>query len=325
MSVIAGDIGGTKTLLSVFERQGGRLVAGTERSYRSADYPGLEAILGDFLGGRAARGTPAAFGVAGPVTGRTVRTTNLPWVIDADALERASGLGPVSLLNDLEATAHGILELDETSFRVLNAGQPRPGGNRAVIAAGTGLGEAGMVWDGDRYRPFPTEGGHAGFGPEDPVQRALAAFVAERHGRATWERVASGSALPDLLDFMEAHTAQRADPGIRAAMERGDPGAEITRAAMQGRCPLCERVLDLFVRLYGSEAGNLGLRMLATGGVYVAGGIAPKIVEALAGGAFMEAFRSKAPMEHLVAAMPVKVVMDSRAALLGAARVAALS
>ncbi|MGD2083597.1 MAG: glucokinase [Chromatiales bacterium] len=324
MKVIAGDIGGTKTLLSIFEWQEGRLVAGPERTYPSADYPDLDTILAEFLGSRGGGGMRAAFGVAGPVRGRAVRTTNLPWVIDADALERRLGLGAVRLLNDLEATAHGVLTLDDQAFRVLNPGEPQARGNRAVIAAGTGLGEAGMVWDGSGYRPFPTEGGHAGYGPEDAVERALLAFMAGRYGRVTWERVLSGSALPDLLGFVEEHEGEPADPGLRTEMQSGDAGAAITRAASEGRCPVCVRAVDLFARLYGSEAGNLGLRMLATGGIYIGGGIAPKIVDTLARGPFLEAFRSKPPMEGLLAAMPLKVVMESRAALLGAARVASL-
>jgi len=324
MKVIAGDIGGTKTLLAQFQVRERGLEQVSEVSYPSARYASLQDILEAFFAERPSDARYAAFGIAGPVAGRRVRTTNLPWLIDADDLESVLGLARVTLLNDLEATAQGVFELGEDSFRILNAGVAEARGNVAVIAAGTGLGEAGAYWDGERHRPFATEGGHAGFAPEDNLQRALLAFVASRYERVSWERVLSGTAMRDLFDFVVEHAGIRPGPGIYEEMEQGDAAAVITRAASEDRCAACKRTLDLFVRLYGSETGNLGLKMMALGGIYIGGGIAPRIADRLAGRGFMESFLAKGRMRPLVEAMPVRIILNDRAALLGAARAACL-
>lgn len=323
MHVLAGDIGGTKTLLAVFQVEGASLTLHAERERPSAHYDSLDAIVAEML----AEGMPpvaaAAFGIAGPVSGRRARTTNLPWVVDADALEQGAGIPRVRLLNDLEATAWGVPELAAEDLLDLTPGvEPAPG-NAAVIAAGTGLGEAGLYWDGARHLPFATEAGHAGFAPEDAEQAALWRFMTARHGRVSWERVLAGPAIPELLEFVTAHRGEALPAALADAVARGDAAA-VTAAADAGD-PLCAATLTLFARLYGAEAGNLALRMLARGGVYLGGGIAPKILPWLTGPDFREAFLAKGRMRGLMEQIPVRLVRNSRTALLGAARCATLA
>lgn len=332
MDLLAGDIGGTKTVLALFRAGGGnsparnsRLEQVAEATYSSPAYSGLEALVGDFLQRHPATAVHAALGIAGPVFfGRQTQTTNLPWSVDADALASTFGFTSVRLLNDLEALAHGLGVLDADQLLVLHEGRPASG-NAALIAAGTGLGEAGLFWDGDRHRPFATEGGHTGFSPENEEERALLAFMAGRFERVSWERVLSGSALPMLLDFVVAREGQAPAEAVGEAMQRGDPAAAITAAALEGRCNVCTRVVELFVRLYGSEAGNLGLKFLAYGGVYLGGGIAPKLADKLSEPGFVEAFLRKGRLRPVLEAMPVKLILEPRTGLLGAARCAARS
>lgn len=323
MRVLAGDVGGTKTRLAVVEAAGHGLERVVEEAYPSADYAGLSAVVAEFLRAHPVEASRAGFGIAGPVTSRRVRTTNLPWIIDADAMERELGLERVELLNDLEATAYGLRGLGEADLRVLHDVPPDPRGNVAVVAAGTGLGEAGIHRADGRERPFATEGGHVGFGPENDTERALAAWMAERGERVTWERVLSGPALPGLLAFVGDHEGRRPTRDVRDALASEDPAAVVSRAGLDGSCPACRRALELFVALYGSEAGNAGLKLMARGGVYLAGGVAPKIADALAWPAFREAFLAKEPMAELVRSMPVRLVLNEATALLGAARRAA--
>jgi glucokinase len=265
----------------------------------------------------------AAFGIAGPIVGRTVRTTNLPWVIDADEMQRSLEIPCVTLLNDLEAVAHGVLELDPSAFATLQSGASGASGNAVVVAAGTGLGVAGLYWDGSRHRPFASEGGHVGFGPETEQELELLRFMRERHGRVSWERVASGSAFADLLAFMEGWRGLK--PGAAAAdrLAAGeDAGVVVSSEAKAGGCELCAETLQLFVRLYGRHAGNLVLDHKATGGLYLGGGIPPKILDWLRGPDFLEALADKGRMRPLVESVPVRVVLDDRVPLHGAARVA---
>jgi len=318
MRILAGDIGGTKTWLALFVDGAGALQCERQEKYPSRDYEGLEAMVAEFLDAGEARPDAAAFGVAGPVAGRRVATTNLPWRIDAEVLQQRFRFSQVRLLNDLEATAYGINELGAEDFAVLHAGESVPG-NAAVLAAGTGLGLAAMFWDGRRHRPFPTEGGHTGFGPENEQQRALHAFMARELERVSWERVLSGSALPRLLAFVGEHEGLRPSAAVRAAMREADPGGVIANAAAQGECEACAATVALFVDLYGAHAGNVALEFLARGGVYLGGGIAPKLLPALRGAAFREAFLEKGRMRALLETIPVRVVLNERAALLGAA------
>jgi glucokinase len=294
-----------------------------EHTYASRDYAAFEALLGEFLQGSA---TPerAAFGIAGPVQGRVAQTTNLPWRIDADALQTRFGFGRCSLLNDLEATAAGLPALNKEDLLTLHAGAQNDagignGGNAAVIAAGTGLGEAGLFWDGQRYRPFATEGGHASFSPGNELEIALLRYLQQRHGHVSWERVVSGPGLVTLHEFLCLHRGAALPGWLQHEMEQGDAAAGIAEAALSERDGLCVETLDWFVRLYGAEAGNLALKVMSRGGVYLGGGIAPKILPKLQNGRFLESFFSKGRMRPLLEAMPVRVILNDRAALYGPA------
>ena len=322
MRVLAGDIGGTKTRLGLFDAAGDDLRPLDERTFPSTDYSGLELIVAEFLGESTGGCSAACFGVAGPITGRRMRTTNLPWVVDADALEEGSGIPAVRLLNDLEATAWGLPLVGEGALHVLNPGRVDAAGNGAVIAAGTGLGEAGIYWDGREMRPFGCEGGHASFAPTDELGEGLLRFIRRKYDPVSWERVLSGPGLADLYRFMLERAGRPAPEWFEEAERAGDPAAAMAGAGLEASCEVCAQTLELFARLYGEEAGNLALKLMAAGGVWVGGGIAPKILPVLAGGAFMAGFTAKGRMRPLLESMPVKVVLDDRAALLGAARCA---
>jgi glucokinase len=325
MRVLAGDIGGTKTLLGIFEVEDAGCRVVEERSYPSQDYPGLGEIVVGFLGASGSSCDAACFGVAGPVAARRVRVTNLPWVVDADDLERRSGISRVALLNDLEATAWGVAVLDASQFVTLNEGRRDAVGNGAVIAAGTGLGEAGISWDGVEARPFACEGGHASFSPTDELGDRLLQSLRRMHGHVSWERVLSGPGLAGLFRFLAEDAGEQVPDWFEDADRAGDPAAAVSKAALESRSELGVRTLELFARLYGEEAGNLALKVMATGGVWVGGGIAPKILPFLEGGAFMDGFLAKGRMRALMESMPVRVVLEDRIALLGAARFAARS
>ena len=323
MRVLAGDIGGTKTRLGLFEVDGGFCRAVEEHSFSSREYPGLGEIVADFVGSDGSGCLAACFGIAGPVTGRRMHPTNLPWVVDADELEGRSGIPTVVLLNDLEATGWGVSTLEESHVVTLNPGRPDAAGNGAVIAAGTGLGEGGIYWNGSDARPFACEGGHASFSPTDEVGDRLLLFLRRVHGHVSWERVLSGPGLADIYRFMLAE-AGRVEPDWFTEADRvGDPVPAVSEAALEGRCDISIRTLELFARLYGEEAGNLALKIMATGGVWVGGGIAPKILRFLENGAFMEGFLAKGRMRPLLETMQVRIILDDRAALFGAARYAA--
>ncbi|MDD5299850.1 MAG: glucokinase [Gallionella sp.] len=315
---LAGDIGGTKTRLAVVEVSGTRVRVAHEAAYPSRDYAAFETLLGDFLSGSE---TPAlaAFGIAGPVQGRVVQTTNLPWRIDADALQRQFGFARCTLLNDLEATAYGLPALGAEDLLTLQAGAPGASGNAAVIAAGTGLGEAGLFWDGQHHQPFATEGGHASFSPSDEIEIAFLRHLQQQHRHVSWERVVSGMGLVSLHEFLCLHHAVAAPQWLREEMHSGDAAAAISAAALSGRDEICVETLARFVRLYGAEAGNLALKVMSRGGLYLGGGIAPKILPLLQIGAFLDAFLNKGRMRPLLEAMPVRVILNDRAALFGPA------
>jgi glucokinase len=323
MRVLAGDIGGTTTRLGVFEVTDVGLEAIEERHYSSRGYESLESIVTGFLDGGDRDCEAACFGVAGPVIGRRVSITNLPWVIDADGLEHRLGIGRVSLVNDLEATAWAVTSLEEAQVLVLNRGRSDARGNGAVIAAGTGLGEAGIYGDGAAMTPFACEGGHASFSPTDEVGDRLLRFLRRRHSHVSWERVLSGPGLADLFRFTLEDAGQPEPEWFVEADLSGDPVPAISAAGLDGRCELSARTLEHFARLYGEEAGNLALKIMATGGVWVGGGIAPKIARVLESGGFVDGFLAKGRMRGLLESMPVRVVLDDRAALVGAARCAA--
>ena len=319
MRVLAGDIGGTKTRLAVFDVHGTRLETVTERSYPSGSYSGLENIVQDFLGGTGADCRQACFGIAGPVQRGRAQATNLPWIVEEQAIAALFGFERVALINDLEANAWGIGALGENDFCIINGGSPDAEGNACIISAGTGLGEAGLYWDGQRHWPFACEGGHATFSPSSDLEIALLAYLRERFGHASWERVVSGMGIVNVHDFLRTHRGVPTPSWLGEEMSAGDPAAAISRAAMDDRDSLCAEALDLFIHLYGVEAGNHALKIMATGGVYLGGGVAPKNLERFNGPLFMQGFLDKGRMQPLLEAMPVKIILNDRTALYGPA------
>ncbi len=316
--VLAGDIGGTKTRLAIAEVSGTRVRIEHEADYRSRDFASFEALLMCFLAGTQAP-EQAAFGIAGPVLGGVVRTTNLPWYIEADVLRQRLGFAACDLLNDLEATAYGLPALGDEDRLVLQLGAAEARGNVAVIAAGTGLGEAGMYWDGQRHHPYATEGGHASFSPLNELEMDLLRYLQRRYEHVSWERVVSGMGLLDLHDFLRGYYKSVVPQWLAEEMRTGDAAAAISRAALTGSDDICAETLERFVQLYGAEAGNLALKTMSRGGVYVGGGIAPKILPLLQRDLFMQAFLEKGRMRHVLEAMPVYVILNEQAALYGAA------
>jgi len=289
------------------------------KPYPSRDYAGLDEIVAAFARSHSLNVDHACFGVAGPVADNVAVTTNLPWRVDARALAVAFKLQTATLLNDLEANAWGIAALGDEDFHTLHSGATQAAGHAAVIAAGTGLGEAGLFWDGHRHHPFASEGGHASFSPANALEAALLAHLIARFGHVSWERVLSGPGLVNLHAFLLAHRRSATPPWLDDEMRTGDPAAAIAQAALLERDDTCIEALALLVRLYGAEAGNLALKLMATGGVYLGGGIAPRILPALTTGAFMAAFLDKGRMRGLLEAIPVRVILNDQTALLGAA------
>ena len=333
--ILAGDIGGTQTTLALFAVPGGiapglRPEAVLVERFNSRDYAQFGDLLQDFCARHRPRVVAACVGIAGPVRANRCTATNLPWTVDGAGIAGLLGLSEVPLLNDLEAIGFGIDLLQPQEIFELQAGAPGAQGHRAVIAAGTGLGEAGLCWDGAAHRPFATEGGHADFAPQDELQIALLRYLRQEHEHVSWERVVSGPGLVNLYRFLLASESagegreRQEPPGMAERLQADEPAAVVWQCAASGESPLCGQAVDLFLRLYGAEAGNLALKTMATGGLYIGGGIAPKILDWMRRGSFIEAFRAKGRMRPLLEAMPVRVILNPQAALLGAARYTAL-
>lgn len=319
MKVLAGDVGGTKTRLAVFEVAGTQLETLAQQDYVSADYASLDDIVEHFTEDSGNHCRCACFGIAGPVRGDRVRTTNLPWVVEAGALSRRFHFDRVALINDLEANAWGIDALRADDFYLLNTGNADIDGNTSIIAAGTGLGEAGLYWDGQRHWPFASEGGHAGFSPQNDIEIALLEYLLQQYDHVSWERVVSGMGLVNIHAFLRAHRQVSTPEWLQAQMLEGDAAAAISTAGRSGKDVICAEALDLFIHLYGVEAGNHALKIMATGGVYIGGGIAPKIHDASKDAVFMGGFLSKGRMRPLLEAMPVRIILNERTALYGPA------
>ena len=312
--ILAGDIGGTKTHLALFDRDDVRRPVHLA-TYGSREHAGLEAMIEAFLSEHPAGVRNACFGVAGPVRDGRTESVNLAWMVDSARIAELLGLPRVGLINDLEANARGIAALGPDDFAVLNEGDAVATGNRAVISAGTGLGEGGLYWDGERHRPFASEGGHADFAPRSELEIELYRFLAAEHEHVSYERVCSGMGIANIFRFL-LHAGSLPAPAWYR--EPPDPAA-IASAALEGRDETASRTLDLFSSIYGAKAGNLALTLMATGGVYLGGGIAPKILPKLEEGAFMRAFVDKGRLSGLLEQIPVRVILNDRTALLGAA------
>ena len=322
--ILAGDIGGTNARLAVYDVLDGHFNLISASVFPSREYTGLDEIVSKFVRTENVHPHAACFGVAGPVRNGRVEASNLPWIIESKRLAEELDLKKALLINDLEANAWGIAFLDAGDLVSLNQVKGTPVGNQAVISAGTGLGEAGMYWDGARHHVFACEGGHADFAPRNELETELLRYLRVRFGHVSYERIVSGPGLVNVFNFLR-DTARGVEPKWLAdEMLHSDPAAAISRAAIDGKCGLSEQALDLFVSIYGAEAGNLALKIMATGGIYLGGGIAPKMLPKLAGPLFMEGFLSKGRMQHLLEAIPVKVITNDKVALLGAAHFAAV-
>jgi glucokinase len=321
--LVAGDVGGTKTLMGLFARTRPKPRAIESRAYRTLDFPDLGALSQQFLRDTGARSDDieaASFGVAGPVAGSRAQLTNVPWTVDLDALLTQMPIPRAYLLNDLEALAWSVAVLDGDEVEVLHAGVPDPRGSVALIAAGTGLGVALLPNVNGRLVPHASEGGHVDFAARTPGEQRLANALIAEFGRADTERVVSGPGLANIHRLLYPH---RCSTLSSAAGE--DLPAAISRAAVEDNCPSCRQTLELFISAYGAAAGNLALTVLSTGGIYLGGGIAPRILPALRWPQFMDAFLDKSPLEDLVARIPVRVILNPAAGLLGAATYANLA
>ena len=313
--ILAGDIGATKCNIALFDERQGKLVRGAQRRFLAREYSSLEQILDEFLGAIRERPVAAAFGVAGPVVDNQVRFTNRPWTVDGNSLATHLGLRRVTLYNDLEATGYGLRALEPADLFPLNQGAPVAASNQVVLAAGTGLGEAILFWDGGGHRVSASEGGHCDFAPRNDTEIDLLRFLKKRcPGPVSQETILSGGGFRLLHEFL--------DPAMKHGSfddQSADPAKEITGNALGAKCPVCVRSLELWVSLYGSEAGNMALKTLARGGVFLAGGISPRILQKLRDGTFMEAFCDKGRFRTMLAQIPVHVVLNEDCPLLGAA------
>lgn len=320
--ILAGDIGGTNTRLAFYEVKRNALYPMVMEIFSSGKYNSLESIIKEFLRAQNLQTKYACFGVAGPVKGGQSKVTNLQWNISEDSLKNEFGFKHVKLINDLEATAHGINELKTEDFFILNKAKADKCGGAALIAAGTGLGEAGLFHDNGRLKPFPSEGGHAGFAPTNEIEIDLLIYLMKEYGHVSYERIVSGPGLYNIYRFLRDTGRGKESVSLKRRLMKGDRAKIISKAAVDGEDRLSMDALELFMSVYGSEAGNLALKLMATGGLYIGGGIAPKIIDKLKGPGFMKAFVNKGRMSSLLKAIPVSVILNDKTALLGAARVA---
>ena len=320
--ILAGDIGGTKTNLAYCELSGGKLKFKSARSYPSQQHGSLGEIIEKYVNDGKEEITAAAFGIAGPVINGRCEATNLPWVVEAQEIAGLLHLESIGLVNDLEATAYGTLRLGEEEKCLLNEGIREEHGTIAVIAAGTGLGEGGLVWNGVRYQALPSEGGHSDFAPRNELEMDLLRFLLERYDRVSWERVLSGPGLYSLYEFFRSRAKYAEPQWLRQEINSGDPSATVSRAGLQRKDDASIRALETFVSLYGAEAGNLALKLLSTGGVFVAGGIAPKILPKLQESSFITSFKQKGRLSSVLETIPVATVLNEKTALYGAAHLA---
>jgi glucokinase len=322
--ILAGDIGGTNARLAYFQPQNGHLRLVSERTFPSREHSELGEIVSQFMDDSGTRPEAACFGIAGPVRNGRVETSNLPWVIEQSRLAKQIHLPATLLINDLEASAWGIGALAAGDLVPLNRVTGPAVGNQAVIAPGTGLGEAGLFWDGNRHHVFACEGGHTDFGPQGDLQIELVRFLQARFGHVSYERVLSGPGLVNVYEYLRDSGCGKESLEFAAALKQGDPAAVISGAALDGTNKLAEKALDVWIEVYGAEASNLALKVMATGGLFLAGGISPKILAKLNGPLFMRSFLDKGRLRPLLESIPVQVVTNEKAGLLGAARCASV-
>src|SRR5262245_5069179 len=326
--ILAGDIGGTNTRLAFFEHVGGQLRLAIDRQYPSREHNSLDEIVRQFLTDVAGTVDAACFGVAGPVLNGRVSTPNLAWLIDAATIAELLHNSSVWLINDLEAHAHSIAGLAPEDFKQLNPNAIEPGmGNAALIAPGTGLGEAGLVWNGTRHVPFASEAGHADFAPRNELEIEMLRYFLTKFKRVSYERILAGPGLANVYNFLR-DTGKESEPDwLREELGQAapDPAGVITRNALAGKAAICERTLEIFITVLGAEAGNAALRFMATGGVFIGGGIAPRILPKILDSGFMEAFLAKGRLSRMLEPLPAKVITNGKSGLIGAAHCARLN
>ncbi len=318
--ILAGDVGGTKCNLALFSLTGGALTLLRNQRYPSTGYPGLPAIIREFLEKESRPILAAGFGVPGPVKNGRAKPTNLTWGVDAEELSEEFGFLHVSILNDLAANAYGISQLAPSDFAIIQKGAPDAEGNRCVVSPGTGLGEAGLFWDGRRHHVWACEGGHTDFGPRNELEIALLEYLIKQHGHVSYERVVSGMGIENIYKFLRDTDRGKELPKIADEMKTGDVGLIVSKYAETGECAMCVQTLEIFIGCLGAEAGNMALKAMATGGVYLGGGIPAKMLNRIHSVAFLHPFNDKGRLSSLTQSMPVKVILNDQAALLGAAR-----
>lgn len=319
MRFLAGDIGGTKTLLALFSVKRGKLVLERKEKYQSGEYQSLEEILAQFLTEEKRKISKACFGIAGPIKNGVCQATNLPWTIRGKSLAHKFSLGEVFLINDLEANAYGLMTLKKKDFYCLQKGKKESAANKALISAGTGLGEAPIFFTGSLFLPSPSEGGHADFAPRNHLEIELLEYLWEEHPHVSIERVLSGQGIVHLYNFLLAKGYEKPSLEVQEAFKGEDPAKVISSFALEGGCPACKRAVEWFCSLYGGEAGNFALKVMSLGGLYIGGGIAPKILPLLKESSFVEDFCNKGRFRNLLKSIPIYVVLEESTALRGAA------
>ena len=317
--ILAGDIGGTKANIATFRIVGRKLVSVRSQRHTSASYAGLNAILREYLAEDERPILAACFGVPGPVHNGRAKPTNLSWGVDAAEISAEFDIPHVAVLNDLEANAYGIPHLKAADFAVVQKGAPDAAGNRCVVSPGTGLGEAGMFWDGKRYHVWACEGGHTDFGPRGPLEIALLEYLMKQFGHVSAERVVSGMGIENIYKFLRETGRGKELPAVAAEIKVTDPNSVISRYADSGACPMCVQTLEIFVGCLGAEASNMALKTMATGGVYLGGGIPAKLLRRIQAVGFLHAFNDKGRLSSLMESTPVMVILNDQAALIGAA------
>jgi len=320
--ILAGDVGGTKVHLALYSFEHGQLVHVNDERFPAHEFSGLQEIVLRFLAENSnPEITAACFGVPGPVRGGRLRLTNLPWVLDSRELSAGLNITHLFLINDLEANGYGIPELTPDQIFTLNEGDPAGVGNRALVSAGTGLGEGLLIWNGKTHVPMASEGGHCDFAARNPLEMELLSWLTQKYsGRVSFERVVSGQGVTNIYTFLRDQKHMEEPAWLRHRIDNEDPNAVIGEVGEEpGKSELCAKTLEMFAAAYGAEAGNMMLKVLATGGIYLGGGIAPRMLKTMRGGAFMQAFTDKGRLSDLLVHTPVHIILESRAALMGAA------
>jgi glucokinase len=320
--ILAGDIGGTKTNLALYAvERSTHVTLLREASFSSKQHDGLESVLREFLREGPGQVSAAAFGIAGPVLDGVVLATNLPWKVATDRIASILGCPRIRLMNDLETTAYGSLFLPPHEVQVLHEGKTRYG-HRVVIAAGTGLGQAFLIWDGVGYRPIATEGGHADFAPRTEKEVELLRFLTRSYQHVSYERLLSGPGLVNIFNFLDQHLHRPVAPAVRQRLAKEDPAAVVGQAGVEDLCPTCAEAVDIFLGIYGAQAGNLALAIMGLGGVYVGGGIIVRLLKKVTSGAFMDGYLAKGRYASFMADIPVRIILNAKASQFGAAHAA---